>query len=159
MAEANVITQVPQGDTAAHRIPAPCCMVIYGASGDLTERKLGPALFYLSRAGLLPDGFSVIGCAKTPYTNETFREKMRKAVEKYLKISEEDKPALEAFTRDVHYIADDFGDVKAYEQLKNLLDRLDKERGTCGNRLFYLATPPSFFPVIAEHLGTAGLAA
>ncbi len=133
-------------------------MVIFGASGDLTERKLVPALYYLSRAGLLPDGFSVIGCAKTPYTDESFRDKMRKAVKKYLKVTADDEPALDSFTRDVHYISDDFGDLDAYSHLKELLDRLDNERGTCGNRLFYLATPPSFFPVIAQHLGNAGLA-
>ncbi|MGH9395575.1 MAG: glucose-6-phosphate dehydrogenase [Terriglobia bacterium] len=158
MAESNVVTQPAPAEPAAHRVPAPCAMVIFGASGDLTERKLVPALYYLSRAGLLPEGFSVIGCAKTPYTDESFRDKMRKAVQKYLKVPAGDEPALDSFTRDVHYISDDFGDLDAYEQLKKLLDRLDKERGTCGNRLFYLATPPSFFPVIAQHLGNAGLA-
>jgi glucose-6-phosphate 1-dehydrogenase len=159
MAESNVVTQSPPGESSGHRIPAPCAMVIFGASGDLTERKLVPALYYLSRAGLLPDGFSVIGCAKTPYTSESFRDKMRKAVQKYLGVPAGDQAVLDAFTRDVHYIADDFGDPDSYTQLKHLLDQLDAERGTSGNRLFYLATPPSFFPVIAQHLGDSGLAA
>ncbi|MGH9470413.1 MAG: glucose-6-phosphate dehydrogenase [Terriglobia bacterium] len=151
-------TQPATERKGAHRVPAPCAMVIFGASGDLTERKLVPALYYLSRAGLLPDGFSVIGCAKTPYTNESFREKMQKAVKKYLNVPDSDHEAVEKFTKDVHYIADDFGDPAAYNQLKTLLKKLDTQRGTGGNRLFYLATPPSFFPVIVQHLGAAGLA-
>ncbi|HEV2419105.1 MAG TPA: glucose-6-phosphate dehydrogenase [Terriglobia bacterium] len=159
MAESNVATQSAPGQSTGQRVPAACAMVIFGASGDLTERKLVPALYYLSKAGLLPDGFSVIGCSKTPYTSESFRDKMRKAVKKYLEVPAGDDGALDAFTRDVHYIADDFGDQNAYTQLKELLDKLDKDRGTCGNRLFYLATPPSFFPVIVQHLGDTGLAA
>ncbi|MGH9343236.1 MAG: glucose-6-phosphate dehydrogenase [Terriglobia bacterium] len=159
MAESNVATQSGPGESAGHRVPAACAMVIFGASGDLTERKLVPALYYLSKAGLLPDGFSVIGCSKTPYTSESFRDKMRKAVKKYLEVPSGDDAALDAFTKDVHYIADDFGDQNSYTQLKELLDKLDKDRGTCGNRLFYLATPPSFFPVIVQHLGDTGLAA
>ncbi|MGH9405806.1 MAG: glucose-6-phosphate dehydrogenase [Terriglobia bacterium] len=158
MAETDVITQRAPAAQQGHRVPAPCAMVIFGASGDLTERKLVPALYYLARAGLLPDGFSVIGCAKTPYNNDTFREKMDQAVRKYLEVPENDHSALDAFTRDVHYLADDFGDLRAYDQLKQLLDKLDKDRGTAGNRLFYLATPPSFFPEIVQHLGNAGLA-
>ncbi|HEX5481639.1 MAG TPA: glucose-6-phosphate dehydrogenase [Terriglobia bacterium] len=157
MSQINVATQSKLAESAGHRVPAPCAMVIFGASGDLTERKLVPALYYLSRAHLLPDGFSVIGCAKTPYTNESFRKKMRDGVKKYLNIPDSDHPALDAFTQDVHYISDDFGDPKAYGQLKELLDHLDEARGTEGNRLFYLATPPSFFPVIVNHLGTVGL--
>ncbi len=133
-------------------------MVIFGASGDLTERKLVPALYYLARERLLPAGFSVIGCAKTPYTNETFREKLGQAVKKYLKVPTEHDVLLKSFSKSIFYISDDFGAAAAYSQLKEMLDLLDRERGACGNRLFYLATPPSFFPVIVEHLGTVGLA-
>jgi glucose-6-phosphate 1-dehydrogenase len=158
MTELKEATRVQAEKSAEHRVPAPCAMVIFGASGDLTERKLVPALYYLSRAGLLPDGFSMIGCAKTPYTDESFRDKMQKAVKKYLDLPDADHEAIRAFTKDVHYISDDFGDAKAYDQLKKLLDELDQQRGTSGNRLFYLATPPSFFPVIVNHLGAVGLA-
>jgi len=141
-----------------NRTPEPCAMVIFGASGDLTERKLIPALFYLTRERMLPAGFSVIGCARTPSTDESFRDEMGQAVKKYLKLSAESDAFVEGFGKGIYYIADDFGDPAAYEQLKALLDRLDRERGTSGNRLFYLATPPSFFPVIVKHLGAAGLA-
>ncbi|MGH9327893.1 MAG: glucose-6-phosphate dehydrogenase [Terriglobia bacterium] len=156
MPETKEIAELQAAD--AQRVPAPCAMVIFGASGDLTQRKLVPALYYLSRAGLLPDGFSVIGCSKTPYTSESFRDKMQEAVKKYLNVPGSDHQAVKDFTQDVHYIADDFGDPPAYDQLKALLDQLDGERGTGGNRLFYLATPPSFFPVIVQHLGSTGLA-
>ncbi len=141
-----------------HRTPEPCAMVIFGASGDLTERKLIPALFYLSRERQLPAGFSVIGCARTPATDDSFREEMSQAVKKFLKLSSQSDAFVESFGKGIYYIADDFGDPEAYDQLKTLLDRLDRERGTSGNRLFYLATPPSFFPVIVKHLGAAGLA-
>ncbi len=158
MSEAKVLTPVQTPETGGRQTPQPCAMVIFGASGDLTERKLVPALYYLSRAKLLPDGFSVIGCAKTQYNNDSFRAKMQEGVKKYLNVSSSDNPILDAFTRDIHYIADDFGDPAAYGQLKDLLDKLDRERGTGGNRLFYLATPPSFFPIIVNHLGAVGLA-
>ncbi len=134
-------------------------MVVFGASGDLTERKIVPALYYLSRERLLPAGFSIIGCARTKFTHDEFREKMRQAVTDFLRLpNEESETFVEGFGRGIFYIADNFGDPAAYEQLKTLLDRLDRERGTAGNRLFYLATPPSFFPVIIRHLGAVGLA-
>jgi glucose-6-phosphate 1-dehydrogenase len=158
MADQSVMTQVGTKETTRHRVPAPCAMVIFGASGDLTERKLVPALYYLFRANLLPEGFSVIGCAKTPYSDDAFREKMRNGVKKYLEVSPEDSDLLDTFIRRISYVSDDFGESQAYEQLKNTLEHLEKQRGTSGNRLFYLATPPSVFPVIVNHLGTAGLA-
>jgi glucose-6-phosphate 1-dehydrogenase len=83
---------------------------------------------------------------------------MGQAVMKYLKLSSESEAFVESFAKGIYYIADDFSDPAAYQQLKTLLHRLDRERGTSGNRLFYLATPPSFFPVIVKHLGAVGLA-
>ena len=157
MAEATLLQNSSDVSPGQGHVPEPCVMVIFGASGDLTERKLIPALYYLARQHLLPDGFSVIGCGKTHYTDDSFRNKMRDAVKKYLNLSAEHDESVDSFTQGVHYISDDFGDSAAYQQLKNLLDRLDEERSTCGNRLFYLATPPSFFPVVIKHLGAAGL--
>jgi glucose-6-phosphate 1-dehydrogenase len=133
-------------------------MVIFGASGDLTKRKLIPALFYLSRERMLPAGFSVIGCGRTPATDDSFRDEMGQAIKNYLKLSSESDELLESFSKGIYYVTSDFSTPEAYAQLKIVLDRLDRERGTSGNRLFYLATPPSFFPVIVKHLGAAGLA-
>jgi glucose-6-phosphate 1-dehydrogenase len=140
------------------RTPDPCVMVIFGASGDLTERKLIPALYYLHREHMLPPGFSVIGCARTRKSDEEFRQEMAQAVKKYLSLAADSDAFVESFRKGIYYITDNFGDQKAYTQLDTLLDRLDQERGTCGNRLFYLSTPPSFFPLIVQHLGATGLA-
>jgi glucose-6-phosphate 1-dehydrogenase len=138
------------------KTPDPCAMVIFGASGDLTMRKLIPALYYLHTERMLPPGFSVIGCAKTRYTNERFRDAMAEAVKKF-----SDRPTDDAqvrsFVEPMYYLTDNFGEAQAYSELSNLLDRLDREKGTRGNRLFYLATPPSSFPVIVKHLLNSGL--
>ncbi len=138
------------------KTPDPCAMVIFGASGDLTARKLIPALYYLYSERLLPAGFSVIGCAKTPYSNEAFREAMADAVTKFSE-RPTDPALVRSFVEPFYYLTDNFSDSKAYSQLSDLLDQLDREKGTRGNRLFYLATPPSSFPVIIGHLLNCGL--
>jgi len=158
MADTTTLSNPLREGIRIHRTPDPCAMVIFGASGDLTKRKLIPALFYLARERMLPAGFSVIGCARTRATEPSFRTEMGQAIKKYLKLAAESDAFVESFGEGIYYVADDFSDPAAYEQLKTLLDRLDRERGTAGNRLFYLATPPSFFPVIVKHLGAAGLA-
>ena len=158
MPETAALTNPLREGIRLRRTPDPCSMVIFGASGDLTRRKLIPALFYLSREGMLAPGFSVVGCARTPNTEEAFRREMAGAVKKFLQLTTESDAFVQAFGKTLHYVADDFGDPKAYAMLKGVLERLDQERGTSGNRLFYLATPPSFFPVIVQHLGGAGLA-
>ena len=140
------------------RTPDPCSMVIFGASGDLTERKLIPALFYLTREHMLPPGFAVVGCARTPKTDEQFGQEMSDAVKKFLHLTPDSGAFVEGFAKELHYVADDFSKPEAYQKLKETLEHLDQEHGTAGNRLFYLATPPSFFPVIVKHLGDAGLA-
>ncbi len=158
MTDTAVLTNPLREGMRIRKTPAPCAMVIFGASGDLTARKLIPALYYLHCERLLPPGFSVIGCAKTPYSNEKFREAMADAVKKFSEKATVDEPSLTSFIQSLYYLTDDFGDVKAYTQLDELLNKLDSERGTNGNRLFYLATPPSSFPVIVSHLGAVGLA-
>jgi glucose-6-phosphate 1-dehydrogenase len=158
MAEVFVLANPLREGIRLAKVPDPCALVILGASGDLTQRKLVPALYYLARERLLPAGFSVVGCAKTPYTHEQFRQKMRDALKKFSWVSAADDSALESFSKGLFYVAGDFGNAKAYAQLAGLLEQLDRERGTCGNRLFYLATPPSFFPEIIRCLGEGGLA-
>src|SRR6266404_4297857 len=158
MAQTSVLPNPLREGIRLGRTPDGCAMVIFGASGDLTARKLMPALYNLARQHMLPPGFSVIGCAKTPFTHEQFREKMRRALLSELNLPDKDDPVLNSFTCNLYYISDNFGDAAAYGQLAEFLGRLDRDRGAAGNRLFYLATPPSFFPVIVEHLGGAGLA-
>lgn len=134
-------------------------MVIFGASGDLAERKIIPALYYLFREGILPDGFSVIGCGRTRLTDDQFRTKMQQAVTEFLRLTPDESAAFpQRFGRRLFYLSGNFSESPAYEQLKSRLETLDRERGTTGNRLFYLATPPSFFPVVVNRLGAAGMA-
>lgn len=158
MAEPTVIPNPLREGLRIRRTPDPCAIVIFGASGDLTDRKLIPALYYLARERLLPAGCSVIGCSRTAYTNQQYRERVRKAVVTHLNLPNGKDPILESFVNNTYYLTDNFGEAAAYQQLGALCGRLDKEGKTGGNRLFYLATPPSFFPVIIHHLGATGLA-
>ena len=112
------------------RTPDPCAMVIFGASGDLTERKLIPALFYLTRERMLPPGFAVVGCARTRKTDEEFAKEMSEAVKKFLHLTPESDAFVEGFAKGLHYVADDFGTPEAYQKLKDTLDHLDQEHGT-----------------------------
>jgi glucose-6-phosphate 1-dehydrogenase len=158
MAGSNQLPNPLREGIRLRRTPEPCAVVIFGASGDLTERKLIPALYYLAREHMLPAGFSVIGCARTPSTDGGFRGKMSRAIKQYFNLASESDPFVQSFARGIYYITGNFGEVEAYGQLQALLERLDRERRTSGNRLFYLATPPSFFPVMVKHLGAVGLA-
>lgn len=139
------------------RTPEPNAMVIFGATGDLTRRMLVPALYNLHASRLLPAGFSVIGFARRPWTNETFREQMREACEKYaaLPVTLE---VWDSFARGLYYVRSDFHEREGYDRLKDLLHWLDRERGTAGNHVFYMATAPEQTPTIVGLLGAMGLA-
>jgi len=140
------------------RVPEPCSVVIFGASGDLTRRKLLPALWNLHMEGRLPDGFSVIGMARTPKTDESFRAEARESVAKYSRFRDLDAEEWRQFEAGLFYLEGKYATPESYTQLSALLDRLCDERGSCGNRLYYLATPPSGYVEIVQQLGQAGLA-
>jgi glucose-6-phosphate 1-dehydrogenase len=137
--------------------PEPCVMVIFGATGDLTHRKLLPALYDLALEQPLPAGFSVVGFARRPYTDEQFRQQALESVNQYCRQKPVNPQVWEGFAAGIHYLQADFHDAKGYEKLNNLLNMLDRERGTGGNRIFYLSTPPSQYPEIIQNLGAAGL--
>lgn len=139
------------------RIP-PCSVLIFGANGDLTMRKLLPALYRLAYERKLPPGFSIVGNSRTAMTHEQFREKMRVSVEKFIENSPFDEALWEDFARGLFYVPGDLGDPKCYEALKAQLDAIEKERGTGGNVLFYLSTQPSFYASVVEQIGASGLA-
>lgn len=140
------------------RTPEPCAMVIFGASGDLTRRKLIPALYNLSRERLIPAGFSVVGFARRENQDDRFRAMLLDGVNQFSR-SRPAQPAIwETFAQGIHYLQSDFTDPEGYAELARLLDRLDRERGTGYRRIFYLATPPSAYPEIIEQLGASGLA-
>jgi len=135
--------------------PEPCLLVIFGASGDLCARKLLPALARLDQVGRLPRPFAVVGAARTDMADEAFREKTRLAV---AQAHGQDSPELEAFPALTHYHRLDYDNPDDYRSLAERLTRLENTLGLPGNRLFYLATPPELYPVVAARLGQAGLA-
>jgi glucose-6-phosphate 1-dehydrogenase len=135
----------------------PCILVIFGATGDLTGRKLIPALYNLSLDGQLPGHFACIGFARRPQTNESFRQDMLDAVNKFSRNRPVDPEVWHAFNNQLFYHQSEFHEDKGYESLRRLMEHLDKQFGTKGNRLFYLSTQPSFFPLIIEKLSQHGL--
>ena len=147
------LSQVPTG---SERIPEPGILVIFGASGDLTKRKLLPALFHLRQADLLPRPFAIVGVARRPLGNE-FAQDMRKAIVE-LGGADANDPKLDEFVQHIGYYALNFDDPASYAGLKAELDRIARERNIGGNRLFYLATAPEFFTDIIENLGAQGMA-
>lgn len=143
--------------TRLERIPEPCQIVIFGATGDLAHRKILPALYNLRRGGLLPPETGIVATARRGYTDAAFREEMRASVAEFSRNPVE--PGIwNDFAANLHYQQGDFSDPAAYRALAERLEQIEAAAGTRGNLLFYLATPPSAYPGIIENLGAAGLA-
>ncbi|TMD09368.1 MAG: glucose-6-phosphate dehydrogenase [Chloroflexi bacterium] len=138
------------------RTPAPCALVIFGASGDLTRRKLVPALYALSVQGLLPAGFTVVGAARSEGTDEGFRASLRQAVERHGRLPVTDLQWA-SFAEGVRYARVDLDDPEGLAPLRTVLEEVDLERGTAGNRVHYLSIPPSGIANVARRLGEAGM--
>ncbi len=148
----------PLVETTTERVAPPAVLVVFGASGDLTSRKLLPAVERLALRRLLPSGFSLVGVARTEMDDEDFRERMRTTVEDVGGGGDEAKHVWDAFSGGFRYVAGDYADPGTFDRLREVLDELDAERGTGGNRLYYLATPPNTFPMIVRAVGKADLA-
>src|SRR6202789_881939 len=133
------------------RTPDPCIVVIFGASGDLTKRKLLPALYHLEQSGLLPKDFAVVGVARRPL-EQSFAPDMKEGIVSGGGVDTSD-PKLDPFVERIQYHAMNFDDASGYDGLKQLLADLDKKFDTKGNRLFYLATAPEYFSDIIKYLG------
>ena len=129
----------------------PCVMVIFGAAGDLTGRKLIPALYNLARAGLLPKEFAVVGVARSQKSNEDFRKSVLDDVKEFCTDCVEDD-TWKWFEQRFYYFAGDFTDDKMYPGLKDFLAKIDRDHSTHGNFFYYMATAPSFFGPIVEKL-------
>jgi glucose-6-phosphate 1-dehydrogenase len=136
-----------------------CAVVIFGASGDLTRRKLMPALYNLAWVRALPGGFAVVGVARRDKTDESFRTEMRESVAAFSHRKPIDEALWTDFERGLSYVRGAANDPATYESLRTHLERVDGERGTRGNRLFYLAVPPSEFGPIVEGLRASRLVA
>jgi glucose-6-phosphate 1-dehydrogenase len=141
------------------RIAEPCTMIICGATGDLTERKLAPALYNCFLDGFLPPEFTGVGFARRDWTDDEFRAHLLAGINKYSRNHPVKPEIWDSIAPTIEYQRGDFNDPAAYVELAKRLDRIDRDRGTAGNRLFYLAVPPSLYPEIVSHLHHAGLAA
>lgn len=141
--------------SSAQKTP-PNIMVIFGASGDLTARKLIPALFHLFRAGLLSDTFAVLGMSRQEHDDDSYRAYLGEHIRSNVGDSF-DQQIWEDLAQRIHYMRGDISDEKTYEQLKLRLQGIDEQRLTEQNYLFYLAIPPSLFGRVTDHLSVAGL--
>ncbi len=138
--------------TRKMKIPDPCILVIFGATGDLTARKLVPALYNLSHEGLLPSHFACIGFARREKTDEQFKNEMLAEVNKFSRTKPIDTEIWQNFSDELFYHKSEFHEDSGYESLKHKLEEMDHRLGTKGNRVYYLSTQPSFFPLIIEKL-------
>ena len=134
----------------------PAVMVIFGASGDLTKRKLIPALYNLAAEGLLTDELAVVGLARREMSHEQFRQKLTDDI-KVFATNTVDAGLWEKFVKRLYYLRADLTEPRTYERLRNLLAEVDRNHGTRGNYFYYLATAPKFFATVTEQLGGAGL--
>ena len=139
------------------RIAEPCSVIFFGASGDLAKRMLLPAMYNLRLNDVLPTNFSIIGFARSPRSDDEYREDVKKAIDAFSRGGEARDPLWSDFAKRISYVAGDFDDTASFRRLKERLDEHDATLGTCGNRLFYLSTPPTVFAKIVQQLDAVGL--
>jgi glucose-6-phosphate 1-dehydrogenase len=136
----------------------PCTVILFGASGDLAKRKVIPAMYDLAQYNSLGECYAIIGFARTPMTDETFRNVVGEAAKTISEVGPIDPEKWNAFASNLYYTEGDYSDPDSYARLVRRLSDLDAGKKLCGNRLFYLSTPPEVYPDIVEQLGHAGLA-
>lgn len=160
MSDAASAGQINQVNTArslgSRNPPQPCSIVLFGATGDLTHRKLAPALYHLARTDQLPEHYAIVGFARRDWTDDQFRQELRATLPDRTE-DPDFESAWPAFSNHVFFSSGTFDDPDAYQRLRERLAQIDESQGTQGNRLFYLAVAPEFFGTIVEHLGRAGL--
>ena len=142
--------------TTSLQVP-PCVVVIFGATGDLTHRKLVPAIYNLGVDGLLPANFSLVCFARRKYESAAFSEELKKSVAEHSRRKPLDERVWQEFGGHTHYVTSAFDDDAGYAKLRELLDQIDSKSGMLCNRVYYFATSPDYFETIAHHLGKAGL--
>ncbi len=137
--------------------PSPTSIIIFGASGDLTQRKLIPALYTLAVEGRLPEQYAIIGVARSQFDDDGFRERLKRGVEENARLDQMDASVWHHFAEHLYYCQGDYDAPETYDSLIGRLMDVDAHHCTSGNHLFYLATPPQLYPVIVQQLGAAGL--
>jgi len=149
------VMDVEQNVCRIERVGEPCVFVLFGASGDLAARKVLPALYTLFLRRLLPERFLIVGAARTPYSDESFREKTGEALKaEAVSLAIED---WEKFARHLFYVEVDYGSDASIKALRSRLSGLEDRYGTTSKRIFYLALPPALYQDVAESLGRAGM--
>ena len=144
-------------DRRLNRIAGPSALIIFGVTGDLARKKLMPAVYDLANRGLLPPGFALVGFARRDWVDQDFAQVVHDAVEQYAR-TPFDENVWKQLAEGIRFVQGEFDDDKAFTELKNTLEELDKTRGTMGNHAFYLSIPPKSFPQVTEQLRRSGLA-
>lgn len=157
MIKAEVSSAPSQEEVTGDTVPESFGIVIFGASGDLSNRKLIPALFKLSQAGLLPMKWYVVGLGRSEMSDAEFRRISKESIKSISKKKTVSSRLIEEFCKRLHYLSGNSQEAAYYHHLSLRLNQLDEEYGTSGSRLFYLATPPSLYTAIIRQLGGAGL--
>jgi glucose-6-phosphate 1-dehydrogenase len=143
-------------DRRLPRIAGPCGLVIFGVTGDLSRKKLMPAIYDLANRGLLPPGFALVGFARRDWEDQDFAQVVYESVKEHSRTPFRDE-VWKQLSEGFRFVPGEFGDPAAFEQLKQTIDELDRERGTNGNHAFYLSVPPKFFPNVVQQLKESGL--
>jgi glucose-6-phosphate 1-dehydrogenase len=144
-------------DNRLNRIAGPSGLVIFGVTGDLSRKKLMPAVYDLANRGLLPPGFGLIGFARRQWKDQDFEKVVHDSVREYARTAWSDD-VWKQLSSGIRFVAGDFDDDDAFDRLKQTIEDLDAKRGTNGNHAFYLAIPPKSFPLVTKQLSRSGLA-
>ena len=144
-------------DRRLPRIAGPCGLVLFGVTGDLSTKKVMPAIYDLANRGLLPPGFSLVGFARRDWADQDFAQIVHDAVKTHAR-TEFREEVWKQLSEGIRFVPGDFSDDQAFRQLKRTIEQLDEERGTAGNHAFYLSIPPKFFGDVVGQLEKHGLA-
>ena len=144
-------------DRRLNRIAGPSSLVIFGVTGDLSRKKLMPAVYDLANRGLLPPGFALVGFARREWENQDFAKVVHDSVKQYSRTPFNEE-VWQQLSEGIRFVQGDFDDDEAFDRLKSTIQELDTKRGTNGNHAFYLSIPPKAFPLVCRQLSRSGLA-
>ncbi|MCI2958552.1 glucose-6-phosphate dehydrogenase [Agromyces atrinae] len=144
-------------DYRLNRIAGPSSLIIFGVTGDLSRKKLMPAVYDLANRGLLPPGFALVGFARRDWEDQDFMQVVHDSVKQYAR-TEFREDVWAQLAQGIRFVPGTFDDDEAFDRLRATVDELDRDRGTMGNHAFYLSIPPKSFPIVTEQLRRSGLA-
>ena len=143
-------------DRRLNRIAGPSALVIFGVTGDLSRKKLMPAVYDLANRGLLPPGFALVGFARRDWEDQDFAQVVHDAVRAHARTPFREE-TWKQLLQGIRFVSGEFGDADAFARLRATVEELDRDRGTMGNHAFYLSIPPKDFPIVAKQLKDSGL--